>query len=77
MKGSEFVFDYVDLLYCKYHKLSLKRGGSYTDSPDWIKIQNATINPINGKNNKCSQYTVTVALTHEETKKKLSKDDKS
>ena len=54
MKGSEFVFDYVDLLYCKYHKLNLKRGGSYTDSPDWIKIQNATINPINGKNNKCS-----------------------
>ena len=28
MKGSEFVFDYVHLLYC---------GGLYTDSPDWIK----------------------------------------
>ena len=64
MKGSEFVFDYVDLLYCKYHKLNLNRGGSYTDSPDWIKIKNATISPINRKNNKCSQYTVTVTLTH-------------
>ena len=26
-----------------------KRGGSYIDSPDWIKKKNATINPINQK----------------------------
>ena len=29
MKGSEFVFDNVDLLHYKLHKLSLNRGGSY------------------------------------------------
>ena len=33
MRVSEFVFDSVDLLYCKLHKLSLIRGGSYIDSP--------------------------------------------
>ena len=37
MKGSEFVFDYVHLLYHKCHKINLNRGGSYIDSPDWIK----------------------------------------
>ena len=34
MKGSEFVFDYVHLLYNKCHKINPNRGGLYTDSPD-------------------------------------------
>ena len=37
MKDSEFVFDYVHLLYCKCHKVNPNRGGSCIDSPDWIK----------------------------------------
>ena len=36
IKGSDFVFDYVHLLYYKYHKINLNRDGSYIDSPDWI-----------------------------------------
>ena len=32
MKGSEFVFDSVDLLYYKLHKISPNRGGSHIDS---------------------------------------------
>ena len=39
MKGSAFVLDYVRLLYYKCHKINLSRGGSYIDSPDWIKEQ--------------------------------------
>ena len=39
MKGSDFIFDCVNLLYCKCHKTNLKRGGSYKDSTDWIKKQ--------------------------------------
>ena len=39
IKGSEYVFDYVHLLYYKFHKINLNRGGSYIDSPDWIKKQ--------------------------------------
>ena len=50
MRGSEFVFDYVQLLYYKRHKISLNCVGSYIDSPDWLKKQ-ATINPINKKDN--------------------------
>ena len=66
MKGSDFVFDYVHLLYYKCHKINLNRGGSYIDSPDWIRSKKATINPINKKDNKCFQYDVTVVLNHEE-----------
>ena len=34
MKGGEFVFDYVQLLYHKCHKINLNCGGSYIDSPN-------------------------------------------
>ena len=60
MKGGEFVFDYVHLLYYKCHKINPNRGGSYIDSPDSIKNKKATINPINIKDNKCFQYAVTI-----------------
>ena len=37
MEGSQFVFDCVHLLLYKCHKINLNCGGSYIDSPDWIK----------------------------------------
>ena len=69
MKGSKFVFDYVQLLYYKCHRINPSCGGSYIDSPGWIKNKKATINPINKKDNKCFQYTVTVVLNYEKIKK--------
>ena len=66
MKGSELVFDYIQLLYYKCHKNYLNRGESNVDSPDWIKNKKAKINPINKKCNKCFQYAVKVALNNEE-----------
>ena len=69
MRGSEFVFDYIQLLYYKCHKINLNHGGSYIDSPDWIKNKKVTINPINKEDNKCFQYTVTVTLNYEKIKK--------
>ena len=65
MKGSDFIFDSVQLIYYKCHKLSFKRGCSYIDSPDWIKNKKATINPKNG-DDKCFQYAATVKLNSEE-----------
>ena len=69
MKASEFVFDYVHLLYYKCHKMNPNRSGSYIDSLDWIKNKKATINPVNRKDNKYFQYVVTVTLNYEEIKK--------
>ena len=37
IKGSEFVFDYVHLLYYKCLKINPNRGGSYIDYSTWIK----------------------------------------
>ena len=37
MRGSDFTFDSVYLLYYKCHKINPNRGGSYINSPDWIK----------------------------------------
>ena len=57
MRGSEFVFDRVDLLHYSFHKISLNRGGSYIDFPEWIKNKKATINPRNN-GDKCFQYAL-------------------
>ena len=42
LRGTEFIFDSVDLLYYKLHKISLNRGESYIDSPIWLKSKKAT-----------------------------------
>ena len=62
--GSNFVFESVDLLSYHIHKTSLKRGKSYIKSPEWLINKRATINPKN-KDNKCFQYSITVALNHQ------------
>ena len=72
MKGSDFVFDNFHLLYYRCHQINLKRGRSDIDSPEWIKNKKATINFVNQKDNKYFQYAITVALNHEEIKKKRS-----
>ena len=40
MKGSDFEFDGVNFLYYDFNKISISRGGSYIDSPKWLKIKN-------------------------------------
>ena len=68
IKGKEFVFDYVQLSCYKYHKIYPNCSGSYIDPPDWIKNKKAIVNPINKKDNKCLQYTLTVVLDYEKIK---------
>ena len=65
MRGSKFVFDSIDLLNYNLHKISLNRGGSYIDSPKWLKNKKATINPENNYD-KSFQYAVTVAINYEQ-----------
>ena len=77
MWGSDFIFDCAHLLYYKCHKINFKRGGSYIDSPDWIKNRKAAINPINKKDNECFQYAVTISLNHEVIKKSPAKNSKN
>ena len=61
MKGSDFAFDGVNYLYYDLNKRSISKGGSYINSPKWLKGKKSTINP---KNNdyKCFQYAFNLAL---------------
>ena len=61
MRGSDFEFDAVNFLYYDFNKTSINRGGSYIDSPKWLKDKKSTINPKNN-DDKCFQYAVTLAL---------------
>ena len=61
MRGSDFAFDRVNFLYYDFNKTSINRGGSYIDSPKWLKDKKLTINPKNN-DDKCFQYAVTLAL---------------
>ena len=59
MKGSDFVFDYIYLLYCKCHKTNFNNGRSYISSPNWIISKKAT------KNSKYFQYAVAATLIYD------------
>ena len=45
MKYSDFVFDSMDGLYYKYLRIILNHGGSYIESPAWMKNKRAMLNP--------------------------------
>ena len=68
MRGSDFEFDGVNFLYYDFNKISLNIGGSYIDSPQWLKDKKSTINPKNN-DDKCFQYAVSLALNLDKTKK--------
>ena len=62
MKGLDFAFDGVNYLYYDLNKISISKGGSYIDSPKWLKVKKSTIN-IKNNDYKCFQYAVTLALS--------------
>ena len=76
MRGSDFVFDYVESLNYIFHKVDLKRSGSYIETPDWTKKEKATIN-VENDDDKCFQYSKTVALNYDEIKKHHQRVNKS
>ena len=65
MRGCNFVFDSVDLLY--YHpQKNLKRTRlSYIYSPERLTNKKATIN-LKNNDDTCFQYALTVALSHKQ-----------
>ena len=68
MKGSSFTFERIDLLEYHLHKISLNRGSSYIESPEWLHNKGVTINPKNTKDNNCFQYAITAALNYQNIK---------
>ena len=66
MRGSESMKESAELLYNHLQNVSLRRGGSYVDSPKWLK--QATTNLKNNAD-KCFQYALTVTLNYQNIKK--------
>ena len=73
MRGSDFIFDCVPLLYYKCHKINVKLGGSCINFNDQIKNEKAIINFIHKKYNKCFQYAITVQLNYEKHSERILK----
>ena len=65
MRGSEFLFDYVEFLNYIIHKVDLKRSRSYIETPEWLKNKGATTSCQND-DDKCFQYAITIALNYDE-----------
>ena len=54
IKGSDFVFESVDLLDYELHRIRLNRGGSYIKSPKWLENKKeAVINPKTENDDEC------------------------
>ena len=75
MRGSDFEFDGVNLLYYNFNKIDLNRGGTYIGSPKWLKDKKSAINPKNN-DDKCFQYAVTLALNHDKIVRNLQRISK-
>ena len=61
MKGSDFVFNGINYLYYDLNRITISKGGSYIESPKWLKDKKCTVNQKNN-DNKCFQYAATLAL---------------
>ena len=67
IKESSYIFERIDLLEYNLHKISLNRGSSYIESPEWLHNKGVTINPKNTKDNNCFQYAITARLNYQNT----------
>ena len=68
MKGSDFIFNGINYLYYDLNRITISKGGSYIESPKWLKNKKCTINQKN-TDNKCFQYATTLALSFNNIKK--------
>ena len=63
-ESSSFVYESVEECNIHFHKIDLRRGASFIDTPEWLKNK-ATINPQNFNDVYCFMYAITIALCHE------------
>ena len=61
IKGSDFIFNGINYLYYDLNRIAISKGGSYIESPKWLKDKKCCINQKNN-DNKCFQYAATLAL---------------
>ena len=55
MRGSDFIFNGINYLFYDFNRVSISKGGSYMESPKWLKDKKCAVNQKNN-DNKCFQY---------------------
>ena len=74
--SSSFVFGSVEKCNIRFHKIDLKPGASYIDTPDWIKNKKCAINPKIKNDVYCFMYAITVELDRNEIGKNVERISK-
>ena len=70
IKGSDFVFENVELMDYKLHRVRLRTGRSYVKSSKCLANKKATIKPKNKNDDECLRWSIISALNYNETMKK-------
>ena len=70
IEGSDFVFESVELVDYKLHRVCLRRGGSYIKSPEWLTNKKATINAKNKNDAEFLRWSTISTLNYNEIMKK-------
>ena len=64
-ENSSFVYESVEECNIHFHKINLRRGASFIESPQWLRHKKANINPQNSNDTYCFMYAIAIALFHE------------
>ena len=70
IKGSKFIFESVELIDYKLHRVHLKRGGSYVKSPEWLLHKGASVNSKNKNDDECLRWSTISSLNYNKIVKK-------
>ena len=70
IKESNFVFESVELMDYKPHRIRLRGGGSFVKSREWLANKKATINPKNKNDYECLRCSIISALSYNKIMKK-------
>ena len=73
IKGSDFLFESVDLMDYKLHRVRLSRGVSRIKSPKWLENKKAVINPKNN-DDEFLRWSIICALNYNEIMNKEFED---
>lgn len=69
LRGGNFVFSSVDLIYLQFVKINPKRVGTYVETPEWISKKKAIINPKTFNVNFRFEYSVIASTHYDETRR--------
>ena len=72
MRGSDFIFNGVNYLFYDFNRVSISKGGSYIESPKWLKDKKCIENQKNN-DNKYFQYGTTLALNFNKIDRNLQR----